>query len=233
MPSRSSSYTRPTTTNTMPTNQDDVPSEPPPPYSLEADGANSFAMNRPQQSPPPLPQNTRPQQRQSQKPQSGPSNSRPQNQSMQVNYLPDQNYSPPLPPRPRPPYSNYTPAAGGKLLYPTGYRCEKCGNTGYKYSTGLPCRRCFERFAAPQAPNVHTLQPAASSQCYYPNPSIYLSAPAPARVVHPGDPSIGGVLCGACKGRGVVDEFGLGNTLGGMLGSLTTCRVCKGVGRLL
>ncbi|KAK9365376.1 hypothetical protein V1509DRAFT_633248 [Lipomyces kononenkoae] len=236
MTSRPSTVTP--TTNSVPTNPDQVPSDPPPPYSLEPDDASSFATIDPQQGsvgsplpppppppPPRRPQNTRPQQSQ---------NPKPQYQNYQQPY---QDYAPPLPPR-RPQgeqYNNsYIPAANGRLVYPPGYRCERCGNTGYKYVNGHPCRACFERFATPQSANVHTLPPAVNSRWYSPYPSgYYYNSPAPGRVVRPGDPSIGGVLCGACKGRGVVDEFGLGSTLGGMLGGLTTCRVCKGVGRLL
>ncbi|KAK9236946.1 hypothetical protein V1525DRAFT_188209 [Lipomyces kononenkoae] len=237
MSSRPSNYTSPVTTNSVPTNPDDVPSDPPPPYSLEPDDTSSFAaMSLPPQSvgptPPPRPQNTRPQQ--SESPPKPPP--RPSNNNYQSSY---QEYTPPLPPRPPQgrPYTNsyYTPAANGRLLYPRGYHCEKCGNTGYKYVNGHPCRTCFERFATPQSPNVHNLPPpAVNSRWYSPYPSgYYYSTPAPGRVVRPGDPSIGGVLCGACKGRGVVDELGLGNAIGGMLGGWTTCRVCRGVGRLL
>ncbi|KAJ8101723.1 hypothetical protein POJ06DRAFT_266335 [Lipomyces tetrasporus] len=225
MSSRPSNYPGTGATGSVPVNPAAVPSEPPPPYSLEADDRNSYAMNQQQQGvvPPPLPQNTRPQQGQ-----------KPQNQWMQAAHPPQQNNALPVPPHPQQYRYNYTPAADGKLLYPPGYLCEKCGNTGYKYSNGHPCRRCFERFAAPQSRNVHTLAPTVGSQWYYPyTPSYVGPVGAPGRVVPPGDPSIGGVLCGACKGRGVVDDFGLGRTIGEMLGGMSTCSVCKGVGRLL
>jgi len=38
------------------------------------------------------------------------------------------------------------------LVYPKGYQCYKCHNTGYKaYDTSSPCRKCWERYAKPYA----------------------------------------------------------------------------------
>ncbi|KAK9449490.1 uncharacterized protein V1518DRAFT_416145 [Limtongia smithiae] len=133
-------------------------------------------------------------------------------------------------------YPHYTYAANGRLRYPPSYHCWKCNNTGYKLENGHPCRSCFEQFSIPQSQNVHVLPPQRYSYGYSP----YAGYAAPPivngvrpRVVQPGDPSIGGMLCGACKGRGYVDDTGLGATFGSFLGATSTCSVCKGVGRLL
>lgn len=49
-------------------------------------------------------------------------------------------------------------------------------------------------------------------------------APLPPRVVQPGDPSIGGILCGRCRGKGY--------TGGGFLNDYESCRICGGTGRV-
>ncbi|KAK7203272.1 hypothetical protein BZA70DRAFT_283263 [Myxozyma melibiosi] len=133
--------------------------------------------------------------------------------------------------------SNYIPAAGGRLMYPRGFHCYKCNNTGYKLKNGHPCRTCFESFGVSHIPpnlNIQYLPPVTYDPWYGPpaSPTVY-STGGPARVVAPGDPSLGGILCGACKGRGYVNDLGFGNFLGEMLGGdYETCRVCKGVGRV-
>ncbi|KAK9476831.1 hypothetical protein V1514DRAFT_335551 [Lipomyces japonicus] len=128
-------------------------------------------------------------------------------------------------------YGHSQYAAQGRLRYPAGFWCAKCHNTGYKLANRHPCRTCFQSFSTGQSAAVHVLPPPPSplSSHYAP----YVSFPPGSTVVSPGDPALGGVPCGACKGKGVVDDFGLGGFLAGVLGGTRTCPVCRGVGRLL
>lgn len=52
--------------------------------------------------------------------------------------------------------------------------------------------------------------------------------PAPALIVRPGDPRIGGRLCWNCSGSGEVTDEGL---FGILFTSTDRCRVCQGAGR--
>ncbi|KAK9466739.1 hypothetical protein V1512DRAFT_208229 [Lipomyces arxii] len=205
-----------------------APDDPPPPYTPTADNETTFSTPQPDVIPtglPPLPQEANRPQYASSVPQSY--ESRPRYNYRPQSAYPDTQYRPQLI-LSQQPYENYTTSANGRLLYPPGYHCQKCGNSGYKFSNGHLCRSCFEQFAAPQSPNVHILPPAP-----YGTRTTFMNNGAPPRVVSPGDPSIGGVLCGACKGRGYMDDLGLGGFFGSLIGETETCKVCKGVGRLL
>lgn len=127
------------------------------------------------------------------------------------------------PPRPQPPFQ-----------YPRNYFCNKCHNTSIKLKNGLPCQDCYSRFARQNA-NVRFTPggggapfPFGSLSSFIPGSwtttTTYTTVNnMPPRVVRPGDPAIGGILCGHCRGRGKVDDF---------LAEYT-CPTCKGLGRLL
>uniref|UniRef100_A0A060TDJ7 ARAD1D07458p n=1 Tax=Blastobotrys adeninivorans TaxID=409370 RepID=A0A060TDJ7_BLAAD len=119
--------------------------------------------------------------------------------------------SPQAPPTgPRPPFQ-----------YPPGFWCYKCNNTGIKLKNGKTCQDCYARFARP---NTNIPMPSYGGGSLW-NPMSYVSSvPAgPGTVVRPGDPRIGGILCGRCRGRGYVTDFLFEDT----------CPTCRGIGRLL
>lgn len=173
------------------------PLDAPPSYSEATAGSSS--------RPPPLPQAQRPQQRPPTQP----------TQPTQPQLQPTQ---PALP-----------------WTYPQGFRCTKCANTGYKIKNGKSCKSCWERFARQHnvsvVPSVYT----GGFRIPFTNMSLDLSQPMPMsmpmsmpvnmapRYVAPGDPSIGGVRCGRCRGTGRVTV---------MLIDEDICPVCHGVGRV-
>ncbi|KAK5963587.1 Hua1p PWA37_003911 [Arxiozyma heterogenica] len=134
-------------------------------------------------------------------------------------------------------------------VYPSNFHCPKCNNTGYKLKNGKSCRSCWRRFC-PKNPINYNMGPTSSS--FYVSPSMGLSSPypppmnsygygygyppAPAMpippppppqqhplVVRPGDPRLGGVLCGECRGTGRI-SFLLDDDL---------CPLCNGLGRIV
>lgn len=132
----------------------------------------------------------------------------------------------PVPP-PRP-----SANTGGKLripwTYPTGFFCPKCNNTGYKTKNGKSCKSCWRRFAPKN--NVNMAPTGYSS--YFQSSPIYPTyqpigpmAPMQQRplYVRPGDPRIGGMVCGNCRGTGRI-RFILDEDI---------CPLCNGLGRIL
>lgn len=136
----------------------------------------------------------------------------------------------------------YNPNPNLNFRYPTRYFCEKCNNTGIKQKNGKTCKDCYDRFAprnaVPTISNYSSYDPfdifgsssTTTTTMYYPNgPSGPGPGgppgppPGPPLRVYPGDPRIGGQLCGRCRGSGVTHFF-LDEEL---------CRVCGGVGRIL
>ncbi|CAR21743.1 Hua1p [Lachancea thermotolerans CBS 6340] len=124
--------------------------------------------------------------------------------------------------------------------YPRGYYCTKCGNTGYKIKNGHSCKRCWRKFAhSSPSQNVQvTYGGYAPSYALYGGAPTFgtvpmamgvsPASPAPASggaplVLRPGDPRIGGVTCGECRGSGRV-RFLLDKEI---------CPLCHGVGRVL
>lgn len=93
--------------------------------------------------------------------------------------------------------------------YPPMYHCFKCLNTGIKLKNGLSCKDCWQLFG-PRSSHIQPLR-------YLPEGVVYSSN------LTAGDPALGGVLCGACRGAGNID-FLLFNA---------QCPVCRGVGRVL
>lgn len=106
-------------------------------------------------------------------------------------------------------------------VYPPNYWCPKCHNTGRKLKNGKSCQDCYARFARQHVPVVHQI-PLFGSGFLSRGPSTTVIGNGPSVVVQPGDPRIGGTLCGRCRGRGLIYDF---------LGDYT-CPTCKGVGRL-
>lgn len=108
--------------------------------------------------------------------------------------------------------------------YPPGYWCPKCNNTGIKIKNGLSCQDCYARFARQHANIYQSYSNTSSFSPWTSQPSrdpTIRYGPSPI-VVQPGDPRIGGILCGRCRGKGVVWDLLMEST----------CPTCKGVGRL-
>ncbi|CAH6723775.1 proline-rich protein Hua1p [[Candida] jaroonii] len=145
----------------------------------------------------------------------------------------------------------YNPNPNLHWKYPKSYYCSKCNNTGTKTKNGRSCKDCYERFAPRNGVRVSSstsydlfgsttttnfFTPGPSSANYSgpipnqffnqfpggPPPGQFQSPPPPPIRVRPGDPRLGGALCGRCRGSGVV-HFLLDEDL---------CPVCSGVGRL-
>lgn len=156
---------------------------------------------------------------------------------------PQQQYErPPAPPQ-RPPSMPPRPSVGisggssGKptrpklpWTYPKGYYCTKCGNTGYKIKNGHSCKKCWRKFAPLNSPNngvqivygnVHSGYNPAGYPVYMPPQQF--QQPGMPLILKPGDPRIGGVLCGECRGTGRI-RFILDEKI---------CPLCSGVGRIM
>ncbi|AQZ13510.1 HUA1 (YGR268C) [Zygosaccharomyces parabailii] len=145
------------------------------------------------------------------------------------------------------------PSSSLPWKYPQGFYCRKCGNTGYKIKSGRSCRSCWRRFAPANPIASQRTQPTVlqGQSSWYSNPSNFASpfamapppqprtttttfvsphrgpmAPmtsGPPLIVKPGDPRLGGVLCGECRGSGRVSFF-LDEDL---------CPLCRGLGRII
>lgn len=148
--------------------------------------------------------------------------------------------APPRPPRPTVPSSNHAPVSNIPWVYPRGFFCPKCNNTGYKTKNGKSCKSCWRRFArqnsTPMAPsgygsNVYQsspiyAQPQTHTQPYGQPMQMRMPmqmAPQRPLYVRPGDPRIGGVICGNCRGSGRI-RFLLDEDI---------CGVCNGLGRII
>jgi len=127
----------------------------------------------------------------------------------------------------------YNPNPQLPFKFPKRYICEKCNNTGYKIKNGRSCKDCWERFSP-----RNSYQPVSSLLAFNPffttltvsmNPMLpYGLGPGPGPSlppmrVNPGDPRLGGTLCGRCRGSGLITFF-LDDEL---------CPVCNGIGRIL
>lgn len=187
--------------------------------SQTATGSNSSSNNgRYDQPPPPHPQ--RPQVHQSSTTQSysysTSSHSIPQQQQQQF----QQQQQP-----------GVLPTSSVPWKYPRGYWCSKCHNTGRKLKNGKSCQKCWDKFAPrnPTAPNVSVTTnynsnanstfgsyriPFSSSSfnAGFSQPQNYTYTSSTVnnmrpKFVRPGDPAIGGVQCGKCRGSGLVRFF--------------------------
>lgn len=141
---------------------------------------------------------------------------------------------------PAPFQSQNIPSANSRIpwVYPSNFHCPKCNNTGYKLKNGKSCRSCWRRFA-PTNPISYRPGPAASMfmspmgmmappppQQYGYNYGYPNTQPQPQQrqlVVRPGDPRLGGVVCGECRGSGRVSFF-LDEDI---------CTLCHGLGRII
>lgn len=146
-----------------------------------------------------------------------------------------QQSAPAYPPRPvqQAPQAPAPPAAPAlPWQYPRGFHCSKCNNTGYKIKNGRSCKTCWRRFAPPN--NSGRLPPLTMGMRTIPfSPFRPMSmggqSMAPIStgrgplVVQPGDPRLGGVVCGECRGSGRV-SFLLDEDI---------CPLCRGIGRII
>lgn len=156
-------------------------------------------------------------------------------QSHTSNYS-NYNVPPPMPNRPQPqqpynpqPQPNMPPNVSNlPWTYPKNFRCPKCNNTGYKLKNGHSCRSCWRRFAPVNRVNM---QP--TSYGYYSSGPMYTGpgnvqygqpyTSAAPLMVRPGDPRLGGVICGECRGSGRI-RFFLDEDI---------CPLCHGIGRII
>ena len=116
--------------------------------------------------------------------------------------------------------------------YPRNFLCEKCENTGFKLKNGKSCKDCWEYFGP-----RNNYQTVATPYSSFPFSDLMFTnkflVPAPVPMgqgpsmppiqVQPGDPRIGGTLCGKCRGSGI-QSFFLDEDL---------CPVCGGLGRII
>lgn len=138
----------------------------------------------------------------------------------------------------------YNPNPSLPFKYPRKFVCEKCWNTGIKRKNGKSCQDCYVRFAPrnsyqlTQSPWVNEIMPLPPQPNFggvgawgppsggfapgFPGPVPAPVSGMPMRVP-PGDPRLGGTLCGRCRGRGTTLFF-LDEEL---------CTVCGGLGRIL
>lgn len=118
----------------------------------------------------------------------------------------------------------YNPNPNLPFRYPKRYICDKCRNTGIKLKNKLTCQDCYARFA-PR--NNYSVTPSFNGLFGFLGIvapiSNYGPGPGPAIQVPPGDPRLGGTLCGNCRGTGQITFFL----------DLDLCPVCGGLGRLL
>ncbi|CCK72397.1 Hua1p KNAG_0K00290 [Huiozyma naganishii CBS 8797] len=141
----------------------------------------------------------------------------------------------PAPPPPPPPPAAPRPHSNPALpwVYPANFRCPKCNNTGYKLKNGKSCRSCWRTFAPTNnvgmsngssmygsGPIVQPMVQPMMQPMYAMGPPQLQPQPL---MVRPGDPRLGGVLCGECRGSGRV-RFLLDEDL---------CPLCNGVGRIM
>ncbi|GMM33768.1 Hua1 protein [Saccharomycopsis crataegensis] len=111
-----------------------------------------------------------------------------------------------------PPQQNVTNAITPQTpwIYPLGFQCYKCRNTGIKLKNGLQCIDCWRQFA-PSSSHVRRITTAAIDNKT--GRPLFLNA---------GDPKLGGMVCGSCRGQGYIDSFLY----------YDTCFVCGGIGRV-
>lgn len=137
---------------------------------------------------------------------------------------------------------SYNPNPNLPFKYPKGHYCHKCKNTGWLRAKNKSCGQCYFDFCPRNSPahpmaNAHGWGPQTFATSQGSNVHVYTSGgfsgfsgfmgsapPAPfMQPVAPGDPRLGGVICGRCRGSGTVTFF-LDQDL---------CPVCHGVGRIL
>ncbi|CCF57838.1 hypothetical protein KAFR_0D01910 [Kazachstania africana CBS 2517] len=127
------------------------------------------------------------------------------------------------------PTSSRPPAPNLPWVYPRGFHCLKCNNTGYKLKNGKSCKSCWRQFAPTN--NLNPIQNYNSPFQYYQSPiftPVNTSVPygnnnGRPLVVRPGDPRLGGIVCGNCRGSGRI-RFLLDENI---------CPLCNGIGRIL
>lgn len=140
----------------------------------------------------------------------------------------------PRPPQRPPPACQSAPVSSSlPWTYPSRYYCSKCDNTGYKIKNGRSCKTCWRRFAPPNSSgsipslmfgngmSMNSFGPMRPMYSGY--QSGYTASNTAPMVVRPGDPRLGGVVCGECRGSGRV-SFLLDEDI---------CPLCRGIGRII
>lgn len=118
----------------------------------------------------------------------------------------------------------YNPNPNLPFRYPKRFICEKCHNTGTKRKNALTCQDCYARFAPRNNYSVQLSYGFGYLDVVRPVTNFGRGGPSgPPLQVAPGDPRLGGLLCGNCRGSGQI-SFLLDTDL---------CPVCGGLGRLL
>ncbi|KAK6199289.1 uncharacterized protein RJT21DRAFT_45602 [Scheffersomyces amazonensis] len=128
----------------------------------------------------------------------------------------------------------YNPNPRLAFQYPVNFLCDKCYNTGYKKKNRQSCQDCWERFSprnqvaasyTPFNPLGGLLGGTYTNSYMGPSQGPWTAGPSlPPLRVPPGDPRLGGILCGRCRGSGLVHTFLLDEEL---------CPVCNGLGRVI
>ncbi|RLV93521.1 Proline-rich protein HUA1 [Spathaspora sp. JA1] len=114
----------------------------------------------------------------------------------------------------------YNPNPTLAFKYPRKYYCNKCHNTGYKTKNGKSCQDCWSSFG-PR--NSYSSVVSGYNPSYF-GTTTYMPNRATSGIrVSPGDPSLGGVLCGRCRGSGVTRFFL----------DVDLCPICNGLGRVI
>ncbi|KAG7660900.1 uncharacterized protein J8A68_005575 [[Candida] subhashii] len=129
----------------------------------------------------------------------------------------------------------YNPNPSLPFKFPRNYYCKKCNNTGYKKKNGATCKECWALYSPrnnyssvrttyqPSYFGSTTFIPAGNGFMNTSVMSTTTTTMAPPMRVPPGDPRLGGVVCGNCRGSGMVR----------FLLDMELCPVCAGLGRLV
>lgn len=112
----------------------------------------------------------------------------------------------------------YNPNPELPFKFPPGFICDKCHNSGYR--KGKTCKHCWSDFGPRNSSSSVTRPPPSVAAMGMLSSSGFINGGL--RVL-PGDPRIGGILCGRCRGSGVTHFF------------LDTdpCDMCQGLGRII
>ncbi|WPK24418.1 hypothetical protein PUMCH_001692 [Australozyma saopauloensis] len=115
----------------------------------------------------------------------------------------------------------YNPRPEMGFRYPKGFICEKCANTGLKWKNKHSCLDCLIRYKLkPQRVPVSYTN-WGPQNIMAPGGPGFMGGP-PVRLL-PGDPRLGGIVCGNCHGSGQITFF-LDHDI---------CSVCGGLGRVM
>lgn len=125
----------------------------------------------------------------------------------------------------------YEPNPKMNFRYPEKFICKKCANTGVKWKNGRSCSDCLSRYgprnrvqSIPSGYGTQTiLAPPIHQQYGNMHWTGGSATTGPPLQVLPGDPRLGGILCGNCRGTGQT-RFFLDTEI---------CMMCRGLGRIV